>query len=89
MVGKWNVVQISVVIVDVESAPAAIRTLHADDPFRGARDGFGVFPRIGAMQGHADNGRIVHIRIVRIIVLERPAPWPQTWAFDFPVTGDV
>ena len=45
MIGEGNVVEIVVVVVGVEGAPAAVAALHAGDPFGGARDRHAIAPR--------------------------------------------
>ena len=59
MVRKWDMVEIVVVVVRVEGAPAAVLALHADDPVAGAADGCGVGGVAFTMQQHADHGGVV------------------------------
>ena len=47
--------------------------LHADDPVARAGDCVGVRRVAVAMQQHADDGGVVDVGIMRIVVLERPA----------------
>ena len=46
MIGKWNLVEIKGIVVDVESTPTAIRALHADNPVYGFCNALFVFNNI-------------------------------------------
>lgn len=89
MIGEGNVIQCFEIIIDIESAPASVRALHADDPFTGAGNRLAIAFRIFTIEQHPDNGRIVHIGIVVIFVLEGPATGAHVGTIDSPVALDV
>ena len=73
VIGERDVVQEVMIVVGIEGAPAAIAALHADDPLPRPFHRVGMGGVAVAVQQHGDNGRVVDIRIVVIVVLERPA----------------
>ena len=73
MIGEGNVVQHIMGVVGVERAPAAVRALHPDHPFGGARDAVAVFFRIRPVQRHRHDRGVVDVGVVVVAVLERPA----------------
>ncbi len=73
MVGERNIVETVLGVFGIEGAPAAILALHAQNPPRGTLDGATMATRIGSVQRHDDDGGVVHIRVVVVFVLERPA----------------
>ena len=76
MVGERNVVQIDAVVVGVERRPAAVLVLHPQEPAEPALLGqpraIGIHT-LDPLQGHEDHGGVVEVRVVGIVVLERPA----------------
>ena len=38
VIGKWNVVEVMIVVIRIEGAPAAVPALHAFDPLAAARN---------------------------------------------------
>ena len=96
MIGEGDVVQVMLVVVGVESAPAAVAALQAEDPFATALDRLAelggrrrVEPRPGAVHRHDDDGGVVEVGVMRIGVLERPAARPHVGPLRGPVAGDV
>ena len=81
VIGERDIVEILVVVVGVEGAPAAIAALHADDPFAGTRNGILISPPIpepvGTIHRHNHNRGIVDIRVIGVVVLEGPSARPQ------------
>ena len=83
MVGKGDVVEVEVGVLRLERAPAAVQFAASDDcmPMIHSRARSIAWAHAGiavAMQQHADHGGVVHIRIVRVGVLERPAAGAQS-----------
>src|SRR5258706_13744965 len=94
MIGKGNIVEIVVRVVCVEGAPAAISTLQALDPFAPALDRFGDIAvrccaLLRAIQRHYHDGGVVEIRIVGIVVLERPAAPADAAALLLPIASHI
>src|SRR5262249_56120561 len=77
MIRKWNVVEIVIGVVGVESCPPAIAAQQALDPLARTCDCGVVFPgRLSlayTVQRHGYDGGVVEVRIVRISVLKSPA----------------
>src|SRR6516162_1007901 len=77
-------------VVGVEGGPSAVLALQTGNPLAPAADrGAVVLPIAGKIgcpiERHDYNGRIVEIGIVRIGVLERPAPRPDVWTLGSPI----
>src|SRR5215813_10822275 len=77
MIRKWNVVEVVIGVVGVESCPPAIAAQQALDPLARTCDCGVVFPgRLSlayTVQRHGYDGGVVEVRIVRISVLKSPA----------------
>ena len=89
VVGEGDVVQVELGVFRFECAPAAVAALHADDPGSGALDGVRVGGVAVAVQQHADDGGVVHVGVVGVVVLERPAAGLDIGAADSPVAFQV
>ena len=92
MIGERQIVEIVLVVIRIERAPAAIVTLQAFDPFAGA--GYGLIVRAAAparrpVHRHDNNCGIVEVRVIVVVVLEGPAAWPDIGALVGPVPCDI
>ena len=89
MVREWNVVQIVVAVVSVESAPGAVAALQAVDPLPPAADCVFEFLLTARacrpIHRHNHDGRIVEIGIVRIGILKGPAARTHIWTLLDPI----
>ena len=94
MIGERNVIEVEMGVLRLERAPAAVEAaaairLHADDPLARPVDRVRIGRIAVAVQQHADDGGIVHIRVMRVFILKRPAARPQPGAAHRPVAGNV
>ena len=95
MIGEGDVIEVLVIVVGVEGAPAAILALQADHPLAAPADRLSKARRIRfaatgrPVHGHHHDGRIIQVRIVRIGVLERPPAGPHPRAPFGPVTFNI
>ena len=91
MIGERNIVEVVVAVVGVERAPATVPRLQPDGPFGAARDRL-VVPRpdaaTSAVERADDGGGVVKVRVVRVVVLERPAAGAQIGGIVGPVAAD-
>src|SRR5258708_25496155 len=94
MVCKGNVVEVVLAVVRVEGSPTAVGTLKALNPLAPSFDGLDIVASdrrifVRAVEGHDDDGRVVEVGIVCVVVLECPPARPNAAPFFFPVSLDV
>ena len=85
VVGERNLGQDFAVDVPIERRPAAVLVLHAQKPLQAALDGGRQVGRLFAAdegvaslgQGGQHHGRVVHIRVMGVAILEEPAALRQ------------
>src|SRR5205814_6245396 len=75
-------------VVHVERAPATAARLHADEPVDAARDG-ALLADPHSVQRERQDGRVVHVGVVVVLVLERPAAGRPVGPADRPVALDA
>src|SRR5512135_2378213 len=78
MIGKWNIVEVVVDVIDVERRPATVAALQAFHPLDATLDGLvvttGSFNPAGSIHCHDNHGSVVEVRIMRVGILEGPTP---------------
>src|SRR5450432_2282439 len=90
VIGERNVAQESAVVVAIESAPAAIAILHAEEPLQAAANcgfharGIGEFH---ALEGHEDESGVVDVGIKIVAEFKGPAAGFGVFVFYLPVAG--
>ena len=93
MIGKRNIVEIIINIVDVEGGPATIAALQAFHPFSAAFDRQIIAVTRAATPGtvhrHDGNCGIIEIGIVGIGILKRPATGPHMRPSCRPIADNV
>ncbi len=89
MVRERNVIEDDAIVVLVVRAPPAVGPLHGDDPRRAPSDGILQVSRSGHLhfrQRHQHHGRIIHIGIEFVFILEIPAAWFRLRRRHLPIT---
>ena len=96
VIGERDIIQIIIVIIGIEGAPAAVGALQAFDPLARARDRTVVIWSLvigslacRAVHRHRDNSGIVEIWIIGVGILKCPAARPHMRLMHRPIAGDV
>ncbi len=90
VVGEGDVVQVEPVVVGVERRPAAVEALHAEHPAEPAllrRPHAVLVEARDSLERHEDDGAVVDVDVVRVVVLERPAAGLHVRPLHLPVAG--
>src|SRR5450432_1188988 len=90
VIGERNVAQKSAVVVAVESAPAAVAILHAEEPLKAAANGGFHARGVGkfhTLEGHEDERSVVDVGIKIVAEFEGPAAGLGVFIFYLPVAG--
>ena len=92
MIGERQIVEILLVVVGVERAPAAAPALHPLDPFAATSDRFDIARAIvagGTVHRHHHDRGVVGVGIEIVGILKRPAAGPEPRALVGPIADDI
>src|SRR5438105_119378 len=74
MIREGNVVEVVIFVVTIEGTPAAVAALHAEYPFLGSIHRCAELRLSAAVHRQNNDCGVVNIRVMRIGILECPAP---------------
>ena len=93
MIGERNIVEVQVVVVGIEGAPAAVATLQAADPFTPAVDRrlepLVAKTALRPVHRHDHDGGVIEVGVMRVGILERPSAGTHVRPVGDPVAGQV
>ena len=87
-VAERDLVEPHCAVVHVEGAPAAVARLHPDEPLHAALDR-GLLADAHPVEGKREDGRVVDVGVVVVLVLEGPAAGSEVGPADRPVALDA